>query len=471
MEKGFRFLYKNRFNKDSLLQLLFRTKSYKILWLVFFLLPVLVMGQDNDSLSLQPDTTAREVYKPVLSFSYGIINFRGDVQNSQFTTSIGTPAAKLNLATFIDKKNYFVLNFNFTKGKLSATSYSHSELERNLNFKTDLTSGGMNLEYRFGHLLSDRPLVQPYISLGLESIYFSPKGDLNDANDQPYYYWTDGTIRDEAEALSGTSGILYRDYTYETDLRLRETEEFGLGNYSQWALSIPAGMGFHFRVDRRAFLSLGVSYHHTLTDFLDNVAYEGTSIKGNKGTDRYIYTHVSFHYDLFSLPIFQKADLLYTDINFDPLLFDDEDEDLVLDVSDRCPGTPPDVEVDSLGCPLDGDMDGVANYLDKEPDTAPGAWVDDEGQTVSEDEFLDALQSRYNPMAREDVDAYTTLIMNNYRLPSASEIPERYRALDEDGDGYISFEELLKTIDQYFDFQLDLSLDELREVNEFFFSQ
>lgn len=399
------------------------------------------------------------------------MNFLGDVQNSEFTTSIGSPAVKLNLSTFIDKKRNFVANFNFTTGKLSGNSYSHSDLERNLNFKTDLVSAGINFEYRFGHLFGEQSLVKPYIFLGLESIYFSPKGDLSDADGNTYHYWSDGSIRDQAEMVSDPAGFLYRDYSYETDLRLRETEEFGLGDYSHWALSIPAGAGFHFRIDERAFLSLGVSYHHTFTDFLDNVAYEGTSVKGNKGTDSYLYTHLSFHYDLFSLPIFQRLNPLYTDIEFDPVLFDDEDSDLVVDVADHCPGTPPDVEVDSLGCPLDGDMDGVADYLDTEMDTAPGAWVDDEGKTVTEDEFLNALQTRYNPMPREKVDEYLTLIMNNYRLDSATEIPERYKALDADGDGYISFEELLLTIDQYFDFQLDLSLDELREVNEFFFSQ
>jgi len=450
---------------------LFRIFSYNILIWVFLAPPAWVLGQDSDSLKHEADTIVREVYKPVLSFSYGVMNFLGDVQNSQFTTSVGTPAAKLNLAAFIDKNKYFVANFSFTSGKLSGNSYSHSELDRNLNFKTDLISAGVNLEYRFGHLFSDHPLVQPYLSLGLESVYFSPKGDLSDASGASYYYWSDGTIRDEAEAASGAAGLLYRDYTYETDLRLRETEEFGLGDYSQWALSVPAGAGFHFRVDKRAFLSLGVSYHYTFTDFLDNVAYEGTSIQGNKGFDSFIYTHLSFHYDLFSLPIFQRVDPLYTDIYFDPVLFDDEDGDLVLDVSDQCPGTPPQVEVDTLGCPLDGDRDGVADYLDKEADTAPGAWVDDEGRSVSEEEFLAALQSRYKPMPREEVNAYMSLIVNNYRLPSATEIPERYRSLDVDEDGYISFEELLLTIDQYFDFQLDLSLEELREVNEFFFSQ
>jgi len=450
---------------------MYRAKPYKIFLLVLLLVPALLKGQDYDSLLQRIDTVIYPVYKPVISFSYGVVNFLGDVQNSQFTTSVGSSAAKLNVATFIDKKNYFVANFNFTKGQISGNSYSYSDLDRNLNFKTGLTSGGANLEYRFGHLFSNQALVRPYISLGLESVYFSPKGDLTDVNGLTYYYWSDGSIRDVAETQADPSGLLYRDYSYETDLRLRESEEFGLGDYSQWALSIPVGIGFHFRIDRRAFFSLGVSYHHTFTDFMDNVAYEGTSIQGNKGYDSYIYSHLSIHFDLFSVPITRKVDLLYADIEFDPVFFDDEDGDFVLDVSDHCPGTPFGIEVDSLGCPLDRDMDGVADYLDMELDTAPGAWVDEEGTTVTEDEFLSALQLRNNAMLREDVDEYLTLILNNYRLDSASEIPERYKALDTDGDGYISFEELLKTIDQYFDFQLDLTLDELREVNEFFFSQ
>ncbi len=65
-------------------------------------------------------------------------------------------------------------------------------------------------------------------------------------------------------------------------------------------------------------------------------------------------------------------------------MFDDEDGDFVLDVSDRCPGTPFGVAVDTLGCPLDGDNDGVPDYLDQEPETAEGAWVDEQGVTVTE---------------------------------------------------------------------------------------
>ena len=145
---------------------------------------------------------------------------------------------------------------------------------------------------------------------------------------------------DAPEFPSGEALALNRDYQFETDLRLREQEEFGLGDYSQFALAFPIGLGVHFRISDRAFFSLGASYFYTVSDLLDNVAYEGTSIKGSKGNDSFIYSHLSLHFDLFSDPTTRTVELLYADVEFDPLLFDDEDGDFVLDVTDRCPGTP-----------------------------------------------------------------------------------------------------------------------------------
>lgn len=435
--------------------------------------PLLVNGQeiDYDSLLQRVDTVENPVYKPVVSFSYGVLSFHGDVTNSMNSPVVGNSAVKVNMATFIDKKQHFVANFNFMVGRLNGNEYSYSDISRNLNFETELYSIGLNIEYRFGHLFPATSLVRPYVSLGLENLNFSAKGDLKNISDMPYYYWSDGTIRDLDEGTPGLSNVIYRDYVYETDLRLRESQEFGLGNYSQTTFGIPVGLGLHFRIDRRAFFSLGMSYHYAFTDVLDNVAYEGTNIQGAKGNDSYIFSHLSLHFDLFSDPATRTVDLLYADVEFDPLFFDDEDGDFVLDVADRCPGTPFGVEVDTLGCPLDVDQDGVPDYLDKEMESAPGAWVNEDGETVAEEDFLVLMQQRNEAMQREDVASYLEIIMGEYRLSSAVEIPEQFKPLDENNDGYISFNELLKTVDLYFDFQVDLDLEELRQVNEFFFSQ
>ena len=62
-----------------------------------------------------------------------------------------------------------------------------------------------------------------------------------------------------------------------------------------------------------------------------------------------------------------------------PMMVPDADADGVPDDEDACPGTPPDVIVDSKGCPPDEDGDGVADFLDLCPATPQGARVNFNG--------------------------------------------------------------------------------------------
>jgi len=447
------------------------SRTYRFLLLFLALVPILADGQDTDyeSMLQRVETVENPVYKPVISFSYGILNFRGDVQNSLISPAIGNNALSVGISTFVDRKHYLIANFNYLTGNMSGNSYSQTDVSQNLNFRSSLIMAGANVEYRFGNFIDNDALIRPFLSIGAGMLHFSAKGDLVDSEGRPYYYWTDGSIRAAPESIPGNPAILYRDFDYETDLRLHEKEEFGLGDYSQTALVIPVSAGAHFRISNRTFFSLGVSYNYAISDMLDNVAYKGTSIKGNKGNDGFIYSYLSLHFDLFSDPATRTVELLYADVEFDPLLYDDEDGDLVLDISDRCPGTPYGIEVDTTGCPLDSDMDGVADYLDREPDTRRGAWVDDQGVTVTEDEFLATEQLRENAMPRDEVAEYDAIISGQYQLDKDVKIPANFQSLDTDGDGTLSFDELLLIIDQYFDYQLDI--DEVRQLNDFFFSQ
>jgi OOP family OmpA-OmpF porin len=63
----------------------------------------------------------------------------------------------------------------------------------------------------------------------------------------------------------------------------------------------------------------------------------------------------------------------------------DSDGDGVKDSMDKCPGTPPGVAVDSSGCPLDSDGDGVTDDKDKCPNTVAGATVDENGCELDSD--------------------------------------------------------------------------------------
>jgi OmpA-OmpF porin, OOP family len=58
---------------------------------------------------------------------------------------------------------------------------------------------------------------------------------------------------------------------------------------------------------------------------------------------------------------------------FSPGVKKDADKDGVADNLDKCPDTPKGVKVDATGCPLDSDKDGVPDHLDKCPKVAGNA--------------------------------------------------------------------------------------------------
>ena len=68
---------------------------------------------------------------------------------------------------------------------------------------------------------------------------------------------------------------------------------------------------------------------------------------------------------------------------------EDADCDLIVDHMDKCPNTPQGVEVDEFGCPLDDDIDGVANSFDDELLSLEGALVDINGVTMTDDDHIE----------------------------------------------------------------------------------
>ncbi|HKK63940.1 MAG TPA: hypothetical protein VJ951_15350 [Bacteroidales bacterium] len=452
-----------------------RHKYLNLILPALFVFALNVTGQEQneyEDMLQRIDTVENPIYMPHLSVGYGVLNFMGEVRTKSGFSLSASRAYKASLATYIDNAHFITANFYFMGGVLAGELRSIEDLSKNLNFSTSITNIGAAGRYEFGHFFPSTARMKPYVSLGLELINFnpSPKGDLFDAENNRYYYWDDGTIRSSPQGQPGAAILLERDYVYETDLRKYERDNFNLGNYSSRSVGIPLELGISLNVTRNIYMSIGTEYHYTFTDFIDNVASEGTHVAGDKMEDSYFYTHATIHFDLFSDPTTRTVDLLYADVEFDPLLFEDEDGDFVLDIADRCPGTPYGVVTDTLGCPLDSDNDGIPDYMDKEEGSVSGIWVDEDGVTISEEEFLSRL-GRDTAMIREDVAAYMALYNSINWDKNEVEVPEKFNSFDIDGDGYIAFEELLLVVDAYFDYEIDLSLEELHELNEFFFSQ
>ena len=421
------------------------------------------------------------VYKPVVGFGAGVLNYFGDIRNNYYSPTIGTLGYKVNLSTYVDNKRQFRADFFFMGGKFNGNERSFTDPLKNFNFQTSIYNFGVDINYDFDHLYRKKDRrIHPFISLGVSTMLFNSRSDstgtyydpdLETSVTQRYNYWTDGTIRDvpQSSGNANLGHVMSRDFTYETPLR---KHDWGLGQYPEYAFVIPFDFGLDMQLSDRLMFRLGNSICYILTDVVDHVSSKNTTGRiGKKGNDIFNYTYVSLHLDLFSSAKTLKIERLFRDMEFDPMLFGDEDNDGWMDGWDQCPGTPLGVTTDSTGCPVDSDKDGIVDYLDKEQFSRMGAYVDDEGVEITEDALI-ALLDKSMAVGRNEIDLYIRRPDSfGNRKGGNVQIPAKFKSVDTDLDNYISFDEMLREIDRYFDFESSLSAADIYELNSFFFSQ
>jgi hypothetical protein len=315
------------------------------------------------------------VYMPVLGVGAGYFSFYGNVNDAYRSQTIGKPGIRMSMTTFLDSKNHYLRgSLVFLTGQLTGTQRYVPEtpgsgMTGNLNFSSNIYSFGINVQYNFKPWLKSK-IFEPFISLGIETLQFDTKADYSYGDDQPYYFWTDGTIRVAPEPSPIDPGteveIIARDYDYETDLR--SLNQTGLGKYSQFSAAIPVEAGIDFNISGRVTLRAATSLHYAFTDMIDDMSPKSkTDYKGTRNSNLFTYSYLSLHVDLFSPPRTKIIEDLTVNIDdFDMTMYDDEDGDGKFDGWDECPGTPPGVPIDSLGCPFDTDADGVPDHIDRE---------------------------------------------------------------------------------------------------------
>ncbi len=100
----------------------------------------------------------------------------------------------------------------------------------------------------------------------------------------------------------------------------------------------------------------------------------------------------------------------------------DSDGDGVKDSMDKCPGTPRGVSVDSDGCPMDSDGDGVTDDKDKCPNTVSGAKVGADGCELDGDNdgVVDRLDECPDSAPGVQVDIKGCEIKDVIRLPGVN---------------------------------------------------
>ncbi|MFQ5335127.1 MAG: SPOR domain-containing protein [Flavobacteriales bacterium] len=370
-------------------------KLLMILGFTFFL-----AGQVMPQIKEEPDSASETksfCFKPVIGLGTGMFTFYGDISaphkvNQPLVSRIG-----YDLSVSQEITNWFDLGFYVFFGMLGANERS---LDRNLNFESHITTGGMEFIYNFNNLLKPGHIIEPYIAAGIESCEFLSKTDVVDANGNNYYYWSDGSIRniDENDPNAENATRLVRDYTYESDIR--EMNIDGFGKYPERTWAVPVGTGASLHLNKHWSFRIGTAMHFTFTDYIDGITEESVGKRaGDASNDRFLMSSFSLHYHFFTGDKKDdRADAdLYADVDFLALDMADEDADGVSDFDDNCPNTPPGAPVNDAGCPTDEDADGVPDYLDLEPGTPDTAVVDEAGRALSdsliEDTYLRFIDS------------------------------------------------------------------------------
>lgn len=326
-----------------------------------------------------------DVFKPKVALGVGMLSFHGDLYAKHYqapwTARIGYD---LNISQRLLKP--LQLNFNILFGKLGANEWLNNRQE---NFESEIRSGGLSLMYDFGNFIPDRCRIRPWVSAGVNSFEFLSKTDLRDKAGNLYYYWSDGSIKNMAETdPNATNAVnLTRDYYYETDIR--EINKDGFGKYQERAWAFPVGAGALMKLTDRFDFKIGFQYYFSTTDYIDGITNNSLGTRqGSKQKDNFVYTSFALQYDLV-LKKKTKADTLPDDyfnaVDWLALDKEDYDGDGVRDWDDKCHGTPKDVKVDELGCPLDDDKDGVANYIDDEANSPSGVEVNMHGVALTDE--------------------------------------------------------------------------------------
>jgi hypothetical protein len=354
-------------------------------WTTFLLLFAFSLFGQSDSTVVKSTGL-----KPTIGLGTGMFAFYGDVGNNSATYSPLVSRVGFELRASAPITPWLEGGFYALHGRLGVNERSAT---RNLNFESRVTVGGFQFRYNFHHILNPDRVVEPFITVGFESVEFLTKTDLFDSQGRAYNYWSDGSIRDIPENAPNAADavVIQRDYTYESDVR--ELNADGFGKYLERTWAIPVGVGARMDLGGGFDLRITTTMHHTLSNLIDGVTDESLGDRaGNSRNDRFLFTSASLG---FAIPMERKPKVKMTPLSSEELdlivMNDDTDGDGVIDLWDNCPNTPAGVAVDANGCPLDGDKDGVPDFMDDELDSAPGAIVDARGVTIDDDAHLRAM--------------------------------------------------------------------------------
>lgn len=236
-----------------------------------------------------------------MGVSLGASNYFGDLGNDEFFQASSTrPGGAITFRNFLNNPmhsgfqyqpfdvearfSWHRIGYDETKPIGGRSGYDLRNYGRGLSFRTDVYGFSTHISYT---LYSNRrkPLhsqgAAMFFYAGIGIYYAQPKADLFqgdiDINNR-YYFWSDGTTRDQAET-TGSGNVIKKDGKYETNLDDWRTEGQGytseLGQkrpYNLCHIGFPLGFGWRFGISKNMNVSAEFSYLKFVTDYLDDVS-------------------------------------------------------------------------------------------------------------------------------------------------------------------------------------------------------
>ncbi|MDX1665811.1 MAG: outer membrane beta-barrel protein, partial [Saprospiraceae bacterium] len=223
-----------------------------------------------------------------LGLQYGLMNNHGDLSYRFIDPNrrLIDPLDNLDYFSYGFKvewliSNSFGLEASYSDGKFISNDRSidwrgdvltdNENFDRSLNALTDIRdySLSLNIYANNGAILPTDAFLSPFLKIGAGITDFDVFGDLYHSGGQRYYYWSDQTIRTEAEGSGKQARIISQDGVFETRLPPLQTEG---RDYDTHAFQFHTGLGLKFRLSRRFNLDLQAVFRFTQTDYLDDVS-------------------------------------------------------------------------------------------------------------------------------------------------------------------------------------------------------
>lgn len=236
-----------------------------------------------------------------IGFGSGVTNYFGDLGNERilqttstrpgmditirnFTGNTSLSGNLYNPFSFETRISWHRIGYDEAKPIGDQQGFELRNYGRGISFRNDLLGLATHLTYTIypnKRLPLHRQGAAMFFFAGIGAYYGTPKADLFhgliDLADR-YYFWSDGTIRDQSEA-TGKGNVIKKDGDYETSLSNWPTEQGQVDGevkvakkYQPFNVGFPMGFGFRFGLSKAITVSAELGYYYFLTDYLDDVS-------------------------------------------------------------------------------------------------------------------------------------------------------------------------------------------------------